>query len=81
MDDKLTLKLDEQTIEKAKIYAKNHRTSLSKLVENYLNLLTKASQNNFKITPLVKSLSGIIKLPENFDEKKEYSDFLIKKYK
>ena len=34
-----------------------------------------------KITPLVKSLSGIIDLPEEFDHRKEYSDFLINKYK
>jgi hypothetical protein len=30
---------------------------------------------------LVKSLSGIRTLPEGFDHKKGYSDFLINKYK
>jgi len=33
-----------------------------------------------EITPLVKNLSGVIKLPEHFDYKKERTDFLIKKY-
>ncbi|MCP9763329.1 hypothetical protein [Lacihabitans soyangensis] len=32
-------------------------------------------------TPVVKSLSGIIKLEQDFDIKKEYSEFLIDKYK
>ena len=81
MDDKLTLKLDEQTIERAKVYAKKHQTSVSKLVENYLNVLTNESHADLRITPLVKSLSGIIKLRDDFDEKKEYSDYLVQKYK
>lgn len=33
-----------------------------------------------KISPKVKSLSGIVKLPKNFDEKKEYQNHLEKKY-
>jgi hypothetical protein len=33
------------------------------------------------ISPLVKSLSGKIKLPANFDYKKEYSRYLKKKYR
>lgn len=81
MDDKLTLKLDEETIEKAKVYAKNHKTSLSRLIENYLKLLTKESSQEIKITPLVKNLSGIIKLTEDFNVKKEYTEYLVKKYK
>ncbi|MCX6337136.1 MAG: DUF6364 family protein, partial [Bacteroidetes bacterium] len=36
MDTKLTLKLEQQVIENAKIYAKMNHTSLSKLIENYL---------------------------------------------
>ena len=33
-----------------------------------------------KISPKVKSLSGIVKLPKNFDEKKEFHNYLEKKY-
>ncbi len=33
------------------------------------------------ITPLVKSLSGIVKLPANFDFKKEFANHLVNKYK
>jgi hypothetical protein len=81
MDTKLTLKLEQTIIEKAKDYAKHHRTSLSKLIENYLLNITNEKGKEEKITPLVKSLSGIINLPEEFDHKKGYSDFLINKYK
>lgn len=82
MDAKLTLKLNQAIIEKAKFYAKTKKTSVSKLIENYLQSITENSPNHKQdISPVVKSLSGIIKLPKNYDEKKEYADFLTKKYK
>lgn len=31
-------------------------------------------------TPLVEELSGIIQVPDNYDHKKEYSEFLTNKY-
>ena len=76
MDTKLTLKLEQTIIEKAKYYAKSHRTSLSKLIENYLLNITNEKGKEEKITPLVKSLSGIIDLPKGADLKKGYADFL-----
>lgn len=33
-----------------------------------------------KITPIVKSLVGVIKLPKDFDYKKDYAEYLLKKY-
>lgn len=80
MDTKLTLKMDESVIERAKEYAKNNNTSLSGLVESYLQKVTSASSTR-KITPLVKSLSGIIELPDDYDHKEAYSKFLENKYK
>jgi hypothetical protein len=80
MDTKLTLKLEDTIIEKAKEYAKNNKTSLSKLIENYLHNITGDKGNDEKITPLVKSLSGVINLPEGFDHKKGYAEFLTGKY-
>ena len=41
MNSKLTLNLNKNIIENAKDYAKDNRTSLSKLIENYLNSLRK----------------------------------------
>jgi hypothetical protein len=80
MDTKLTLKLDQDIIEKAKAHALLNKTSLSKLIENYLQSITDQKEPN-RITPLVKSLSGIIDLPANFDEKKDYAEHLSSKYK
>jgi hypothetical protein len=37
-------------------------------------------ENDIKITPLVKSLIGVIKLPADYDYKKDYIDHLIRKH-
>lgn len=79
MNTKLTLNIDEHVIEEAKFYAKNNSVSLSKLIENYLLSLTKRTTEETKISPLVESLTGVISL-ESADYKKEYSDYLSKKY-
>ena len=55
MDTKLTLKLDQEVIAKAKRFAKGHQTSLSQLIENYLLSLTREKVSDINITPLVKS--------------------------
>ena len=81
MDTKLTLKLNDSVIETAKYYAKTRKTSLSKMIENYLQSITNDISSGTKITPLVKSLSGVIDLPQNADTKQDYSDYLINKYK
>ncbi len=81
MDKKLTLSLDGTIIESAKTYAKSNNTSLSKLIESYLAMLTNRKKNATNITPLVESLSGVISLEKDFDVKDAYSDFLIEKYK
>jgi hypothetical protein len=80
MDTKLTLKLEKMVIDRAKDYAKKQHTSLSRLIENYLLSLTNEPENE-KITPLVKSLSGILDLPNDTDDKQGYGDYLTKKYK
>jgi hypothetical protein len=79
MNTKLTLNIDQTVIEDAKFYAKNNRVSLSKLIENYLLSLTQKEDEKCKISPLVESLTGVINLDKN-DYKKEYSDYLSKKY-
>lgn len=82
MDTKLTLKLNQEVIEKAKRYASGQQMSLSRIVEAYLQTLV--SENNtdeFEISPFVKSIATGTKIPAELDYKKEYSDYLIKKYK
>ena len=79
MDSKLTLSLDSSVISQAKIYAKSQDISLSKLIEMYLKYVTKEDVETVKISPIVKELTGVITL-ENKDCKKNYSDYLSKKY-
>jgi hypothetical protein len=81
MDTKLTLKLDKEIINQAKRYAESRKISLSKLIEIYLQLLTKESSEKDNISPLVESLSGVIELPKNYDDKYDYSEYLTQKYK
>ena len=85
MDTKLTLKLDKNVIEKAKIYAAEHKHSLSFMVENYLKAVTsmkKAETNDeIKISDFVKSIAiEGVNLPEDFNYKKEIQEILSQKY-
>lgn len=79
MRTKLTLTINTQTVASAKEYAKRHNTSVSKLVESYLVLLT--TSEGKEISPLVESLSGVIQVDENRDNKKDYAGYLAEKYK
>ena len=79
MNTKLTLSLNKNIIEEAKIYAKENQISLSKLIENYLNSLVKTRQKETtRISPLVESLTGVIS--SDTDERKSYRDYLSEKY-
>jgi hypothetical protein len=82
MATKLTLSIDKKIIEAAKKYARKKNTSLSGLVENYLASVANPPENGAEeISPLVKSLSGVLQPGNNQNHKKQYSDFLAKKYK
>ncbi|UII33226.1 DUF6364 family protein [Fulvivirga ulvae] len=76
MNTKITLELESELIVRAKEYAKKNKTSLSGMIENYLS----SSEESIDLTPLVKSLSGIIKLDDS-DYRKELAYFLSEKHK
>ena len=81
MDAKLTLSIDKDIALRAKVYARTKGRSLSDLVENYLKLLTRNSAvKDHDYSPRVKLLLGSVKLPADFDYKKELADSLAKKY-
>ena len=79
MESKLTLKLNKEVINQAKSYAKDRNTSLSKLIENYLQTVTLKKKEKPAITPLVESLTGVIDMKDK-DYRKEYTKFLSQKY-
>jgi hypothetical protein len=76
MESKLTLKLSKKTIDKGKRLARKRGTSISRMVESYLERLTQVEEE--EISPLVKSLSGVV--PEK-SVKGNYADYLEKKYR
>ena len=80
MDSKLTLKLDENVIERAKSYASVRKLSLSRLIENYLDSLTQhVEKYDVEISPFVKSISTGKSIPLDLNDK-DYRDFLSDKY-
>lgn len=82
MDTKLTLKLNQEVIEKAKRYASEKKLSLSRLIESYLNSLTSDKlTDDLQISPFVKSLSSKVEIPIDYDYKKDRSEYLTQKHK
>ncbi|MCF6268337.1 MAG: DUF6364 family protein [Melioribacteraceae bacterium] len=85
MDKKLTLKLDESVIDRAKEYASSHKRSLSRMIESYLKSLidkdSSGSKDDIEISPFIKSMATGVKIPIDLDYKKAYSDYLSEKYK
>ncbi len=80
METKLTIRLKKKVIDHAKQYADAHHTSLSKLIENYLSAITDESKSPETISPLVRSLSGVIDLSASEDLKEKYHNHLKEKY-
>ncbi len=80
MNTKLTLTIDQSVIKKAKAYAKEKERSLSDLIENYLKSLTRDQTTSEELSPIVKSLLGSFKAPDDFDYKVELSKRLSEKY-
>lgn len=79
MNTKLTVQLNKDVIEQAKEYAKSQNTSLSKLIESILSKLV-SDHSKPELTPLVRSLSGVMELPEEYDDKEAYAQYLSEKY-
>lgn len=89
---KLTLSIEPDVIDKAKKYAKQKHTSLSKMVQEYLNdisgneiiendpLLERLKQKT--VPKNIKSLSGILKgkYPDDYNFKEAKYEYLKEKY-
>lgn len=83
MATKLTLTVDKVIIEEAKKYAKLQGRSLSNLIEEYLKSLVKKEneQEDFEISPIVKSLWGSVKpLPESKSDKDILAEAIFEKH-
>ena len=80
MNTKLTLSIDEQTIGRAKSFARKRNKSLSSLIESYLKAVTLEEANPGEITPLVAELSGVVAEGVQ-SHRSNYAAYLADKYR
>ncbi len=81
MYSRLNLSIDKDLADKAKKYARNQGRSLSDLVESYFKVLISDEPiQDLNISPKLKALKGSLKVPDNYDFKKELKKALSKKY-
>ena len=77
---KLTLKIDDKVLQRAKAYAEQRELSISGLVEAYLEHLTAATETEPKLSGVVAELAGVLKDAPEDDWQEEYTDYLRHKY-
>lgn len=80
MSTKLTLTVEKDIIERAKIYAKKTGRSLSELIESYLSNIIKENSSEQEISPKLKNIVGAVNLPNDFDEDLELRSYYEKKH-
>ena len=79
MQTKLTLRLDDELIKRAKSYAKKSGKSVSQIVAGYFSLLgEEMDEEKSELTPIVQSLKGSLKGASV--GKKDYHKYLEEKY-
>ena len=62
MTSKLTLSVDPEVVERAKLWAARRRTSLSRVVEEYLDLVTRPVEPvKDEGAPVLRELRGCLK--------------------
>ena len=78
MTTKLTLSIDEKTVEKIKQYSKEEGISISKIAEEHFNKI--ATKNRHKNLDITKLRGSFGKKQENLDWKKIKTKLLVEKY-
>jgi len=83
METKLTLRIDEKISESAKLHARKQGTRLSRLVADYLQVISskKASASSFKPTPVLSEITGVLQNAHGKTNVREaYDRYLEEKY-
>ena len=84
MSTKLTLSINEQTIEKAKLVSRKRGTSLSKIVEDYLNTIVEKEETDELPSERIKSIMqpylSKITIPEDGDYRKQVREWKFEEY-
>lgn len=79
MQTKLTLRLDDRLISRAKGYANDAGKSLSQVVAEFFAVITSPKHAPFEETPTVSRLRGILK-DTDVDDARDYLDYLEEKH-
>ncbi len=76
---KLTLSVDGDVIERAKRYAEKRGTSVSRLVQTFLDNLSAPTPTKGELSPIARRLHGALR--GSHVSKKDYLDHLARKYR
>ena len=80
MSTKLNLTLKESTVRRIKIYAEKHKVSVSRIAEEYFEMLTQPKKHNTGKTRFTERAGGIINDLNIDDISKEKDNYLKEKY-
>ena len=80
MKIKLTIEIRADVAEKAKDYAMQTGISLSNLIENHLHSITNEDNKSNQLSQKIKQIAGVVKLPTDFDDKKELDSYFMNKH-
>ncbi len=73
---KLTIRIPRKVLERAKMYAREHQTSLTRLVSEYLQQLP-VENDPLVNAPIVQRLSGLVSADVSIED---YQRYLEEKY-
>ena len=79
---KLTLRPTKEVIELAREMAKEDNTSITQMFSSFILSRSRRKKKRTEIPagPLTQSLTGIVKVPADWDYKKEMEDIFSEKY-
>lgn len=80
METKLTLRMDDKLIARAKKYAQKHGTSLSKLVADYFKIIAGEKKHEVDRSTILSEITGVLQKSQQKDWKDSYGKHLERKY-
>ncbi|MCY2927134.1 MAG: DUF6364 family protein [Planctomycetota bacterium] len=77
---KLTLSMKDDVIKRAKWLAKQRGTSVSAMVSEYVVGATQARRKPFKVGPITRKATGLVRLPSDKSDRDLITEALMEKY-
>ena len=80
MKARLNITIEEEVLNKAKVYAEKNGSSVSQLVEEYFRTITKKTKKKSLLDIIEELPKPKLDFPPDFDFQKEYYELNKKKY-